>query len=583
MNPEKGHSWDNLTADLVERVVSFLDPNEVVCTVKEINKAMASQFREKVAIRLSQPVPHHAFNRHWSLPEAVHNLTRSKRRELVVLTARSGSLANLQVAVKAASCELSWKVSNAAAEGGNIEMCQWLQGKDCFFLSEQAAAAAARGGHLETVRWLLQQERDFRELRRAGSQAFIAAACAGHQTVCEGLLEDGTPLKHWRCLPGAARGGHVGLTHRLLQLESEFRSVSGLMADIVKEAAYGFDLAALQHLYRRYGGDFDDDFGDDASSLLIGYTLAEALVSPTPDWRAKVEWLQTLGYRFHSIEFFSWEALARLPDAVERAQRLLMEVEEKDVVVHILISAARVDNLSLIRYLRAGRDWLPERTKDAVSVAARAGNMVLLVELVTLGWRLSVRTAMDAAEHGHLHILKWMYACGGPELIQEIMQQYQALLRYATLSGSVEVMEWLLNDLALPWSGEKLLSAAVMAGSPAVLEWLVARGVPMGDDGELYITAAHYQDLVILRCLRRLGCPWGPGVFSRAVYDKDYGITLETLHRGSTVEVLQWLRAEGCPVDWEEARSRAKTRKNKSLRDENAVAVHAWIESIAPK
>ncbi|EFJ41404.1 hypothetical protein VOLCADRAFT_98634 [Volvox carteri f. nagariensis] len=59
------------------------------------------------------------------------------------------------------------------------------------------------------------------------------------------------------------------------------------------------------------------------------------------------------------------------------------------------------------------------------------------------------------------------------------------------------------------------------------------------DDGELYVRAAHHRDLVILRCLRRLDCPWGPGVFSRAVYDKV---------GGGTLEVLQWLHAEGCPL-----------------------------------
>ncbi|EFJ47656.1 hypothetical protein VOLCADRAFT_91626 [Volvox carteri f. nagariensis] len=510
MNPDGGQSWDNLTADLVERVVSFLDPNEVVCTVKEINKAMASQFREKVAIRLSQPVPHHAFNRHWSRPEAVHNFTRSKRQELLLLTARSGSLANLQVAVKTAGCELSCEVFYAATQGGNLEMCQWLQEEDCFHVSEEVAAAAARSGHLET------------------------------------------------------------------RFELEYGSVSRVrkpwMPDVVTGAAYGFDLAALQDLHQTflsYGG----GSGNYASRLLTRTTLAEALVSPTPDWRAKVEWLQAQGCRLHGEQYFDSGALVSRPDAVERAQWLLVEVEgeEEDVVMDIFTCAVHFGNLPLIRYLRVGRDWLLGRTKEAVVTAASAGNKALLVELVTLGWRLDGWTAQAAVEGGHLHILKWMGAGVVRKRIQELAQQHRTLLKYATSCGSVEVMEWLLNEIDLPWSGEKFFNLAVAAGSPAVLEWLVARGVPMGDDGELYVTAAHHHDLVMLRCLRRLDCPWGPGVFSRAVYD-----------RGSTVEVLQWLHAEGCPVDWEEARSRAKTRKNQYVRDANAVAVHAWIESIAP-
>ncbi|EFJ45856.1 hypothetical protein VOLCADRAFT_105749 [Volvox carteri f. nagariensis] len=582
MNPKEGHSWDNLTADLVERVVSFLDPNEVVCTVKEINKAMASQFREKVAIRLSQPVPHHAFNRHWSRPEAVHNFVRDKRRDLLLLTARSGSLANLQVAVKAAGCKFSWEVLHAAAEGGNLEMCQWLQGEEDFlFLYGSAAVAAARSGHLEMARWLLQEECNFAERERAESEAFEAASYAGHQSVFEGLLKDclSDPSPE-TCLAGAARGGHVGLTHWLLQqFEPELGQTSSFRepwkADIVTEAAYGFDLAALQHLHRTlltYGG----DGGNDASSLRTVYTLVEALVGPTPDWRAKVEWLQAQGCRFGNLEYFNFGAIVSRPDSVERVQRLLMEVAEKGVVQNILIKSVQVDNLALIRYLRAGRDWLPERTSWAVLIAVRAGNMALLVELVNLGWRLDEDTALAAVEEGHLHILKWIDAGGGRKLIQEVVRRHPALLKNATSSGNVEFMEWLLNELDVPWSGEELLNAAVEAGSPALLEWLVARGFPMGDDGELYVRAARYHDLLTLRCLRRLGCPWGPDVFSRAVYDMG-SCTIET-----ALELLQWLHAEGCPVDWEEARSRAKTRISAHRRNAKDVAIHDWIESIAP-
>ena len=65
----------------------------------------------------------------------------------------------------------------------------------------------------------------------------------------------------------------------------------------------------------------------------------------------------------------------------------------------------------------------------------------------------------------------------------------------------------------------------------------------MQADGAPYVEAARNYDLATLRCLRRLGCPWGPatgGVFTRyALWPAD-------------LAVLCWLLAEGCPLDWTE-------------------------------
>ncbi|EFJ45910.1 hypothetical protein VOLCADRAFT_93798 [Volvox carteri f. nagariensis] len=515
-------------------------------------------------------------------------------REIFKAAAARGSPALLEwlaargfsmgVAVKAAGCMLSSDVFYAAAEAGNLEMYQWLQQPDRYFtypFSELAAQAAARSGHLVMVRWLLQQERNRRSRERAGSRSFEVACYAGHQAVCEGLLEDDVQRDPGMCLAAAARGGHVGLTHWLLQ---QFEPAEGpeslftkrLKDDLIEGAAYGFDLAALQQVHQIL---LQYDDGDDV--LLTVNTLPEALSSPTPDWRAKVEWLQAHGCRLSGDEYMDWRAIASRSDAVDRVELLLPAFDQNEVVPEILRDAAHAANLPLVRYLRAlrGMDWLPGHTGDATEEAARVGNMTLLVEMVTLGWQLDDQAVMAAAAGGQLHILEWLEGpeaaqAGSREAIQAAIDWGWEHVGGAISSDSVEVMEWLLRQRDLPWSGREMFKAAAARGSPALLEWLAARGFSMGDDGEPYVTAANHHDLVTLRCLRRLGWPWGPDVFSQAVYDKN---------SGSTLEILQWLHAEGCPVDWEAARSRAKTRRLQCGRGEEAVAIEDWIESIAPK
>ena len=69
----------------------------------------------------------------------------------------------------------------------------------------------------------------------------------------------------------------------------------------------------------------------------------------------------------------------------------------------------------------------------------------------------------------------------------------------------------------------------------------------MQSDGSPYVRAANNGDLATLRCLRRLGCPWGPatrGVFSRVA---GHG----------PLAALRWLREAGCPVDWAAVEKRA--------------------------
>ncbi|EFJ47813.1 hypothetical protein VOLCADRAFT_91802 [Volvox carteri f. nagariensis] len=90
------------------------------------------------------------------------------------------------------------------------------------------------------------------------------------------LLEDGVQRDPGMCLAAAARGGHVGLTHWLLQ---QFGPAGGpglifrtpYRYDVIDGAAHRFDLATLQQLHQTLLQ------LDGASSRLTRYTLAGAL------------------------------------------------------------------------------------------------------------------------------------------------------------------------------------------------------------------------------------------------------------------------------------------------------------------
>ena len=62
-------------------------------------------------------------------------------------------------------------------------------------------------------------------------------------------------------------------------------------------------------------------------------------------------------------------------------------------------------------------------------------------------------------------------------------------------------------------------------------------------NGCLYNAAAANNDLAMLRCLRRLGCPWGPdrGTFTNLAWCE------------YEFPVLRWLVEAGYPVDWDAA------------------------------
>ncbi|KAG2484092.1 hypothetical protein HYH03_017111 [Edaphochlamys debaryana] len=366
--------WLRLPPDLVDRIASFLPPNEVPCTVRLVDKAAAAQLRSPrfTTIHLSAPVPHHAFAQHWSTPtpspdssppfnslglgsvpspvsyptvvppeagplaasSALRALTLAKRQKLVCLVAGSGDLANLQLIAGLAGCPLGPEVMAAAAAKGHLHVCRWLRSvcgtsRAAF---QPAMEAAARGGHVETALWFWSQSAELKP------HVLEAAARAGDGgATCRTLLDQGCAWSP-RVVGAALEAGDEELADWLLEYAVEAApggnpgGLGGMPAAqvdwsaAVRGAAAGCSGAALVRwveLQRQYAPNRPLGPADRAR-------VVAAAVSCDREWRGKLEWLRSAegaaaaGGEFPAPGSFSatgvvdWGAVAMQPDGVER-------------------------------------------------------------------------------------------------------------------------------------------------------------------------------------------------------------------------------------------------------------------------
>ncbi|KXZ45383.1 hypothetical protein GPECTOR_55g289 [Gonium pectorale] len=502
--------FPKLQPELTAKIVSCLDPNDVPF-FRLVNKAAAAQFSgpQHTTIRLSEPVAPHAFAAHWLAPGAARGLTQNRRWQLLCLTAASGVVANLEMAVRAAGCLPTYKVFVAAASTGKLEPCQWLWDhgcptKDLYCESSGLLAAAAGGGHRHVCEWLLT-------LDLAWSSGGAAEA---------------------------ARGGHVGLMEWLQQVRPQLNvhttSPAWEKRKLVEGAADGCDLATLQQQW----GDGD---------LLDERAKEEALVaaagSPTPDWAAKVEWLEAQGCL---KDLGAAAAAAVCSDAASRLAWL--QGRGYPLGTGTVCTAAEVGNLAAVQYLleEAGVEEDGSYPETATFIAAREGHLEVLQALHSADWCFDAEDmVLEAAENGHLHVLAWLVELEG----EEWLGSGSDLLTAAARSGNMELLTWLVERGCDGWSDDATTSAAA-SGCEEALEWLVARGCPMKDDGSPYTMPCRDGDLAMARLLRRMGAPWGPAG----------SVVMETA-LVAPVPMLRWLLEEGCPVgDYEAALAKAGQR-----------------------
>ncbi|KXZ43756.1 hypothetical protein GPECTOR_81g206 [Gonium pectorale] len=374
---------------LVERFVRFLHPNEVLCTLRCVDKATAEQFRgrpEFATVRLSQPVPPLAFAARWAAPGAMRELSLDQRKQLLRLTAASGVAANLDVALEAVGF---------VPDSGEL--------KD-FYLAASAA------GHADVVHCLMQ-----RHLIDASvlSDAMGIAAAAGHGTVCEVLFSSNSSTQ-WKTehVTSALRGGHPELADWLLQRRPEGAigpgdSLAPLGAykcsQLLQAAAESCDLPTLRSLHQRCGH---------VGVAIPAAVLGSAAGSRTADWQAKVEWAESqLPPDFRPSTGVCAAAVPCSDAELRLAWLLARGYPATAYVVDRALECGCVAALELLlrRGLQPGR--------GAVENAARQGRLEALKKLHEHGCPLNAATvALAAGWSGHSAVRAWaVEELGAPE------------------------------------------------------------------------------------------------------------------------------------------------------------------------
>ncbi|KXZ49864.1 hypothetical protein GPECTOR_19g315 [Gonium pectorale] len=487
--------------ELVQRVAAFLPANVVACTLRLVDKATAALFKgpEHTVVLLSQPVPEAAFAQRWGRPEKLRALTLSQRQKLLRLTARSGSLHNLQTLV--------------AMPDYFPPLC-----KDVF-------SAAASAGHLHACEWLLERSCPW------GGEVLSAAARAGHQHVCSWLLAKGCPWSD-TAPAQAAHGGHLALAEWLAQQRPGEVDAHALLVG----AAEGCELPTLQRLHSQWL----EARGQRLHSWHEGPVLDAAAGSPTADWRAKVEWLQGRGYDW---EAYSLRCLLPRADWRERAAWLLERGFPLGGLQGLARIAAGAGDTDALGYLFSlGVQLSEEHAQEALCAAVRHGHLPAARAVCPPAHRVNGQLlAAVAARNGQLRVLEWLLELLGPVLVLT-----RDTFRWAAGSGSVDLLAW-LRDRDCPWSA-RAFEQAVQAGSEDQMQWLLERGCPTGADGEPYLAASSNDDVAALCCLQRLGCACPRDTFMRAVRRMAASSGPPPSRRA-----LRWLLQQGCDAEWPQA------------------------------
>ncbi|GLC70449.1 hypothetical protein PLESTF_000974700 [Pleodorina starrii] len=423
---------------IVACIANHLPANEVASTLRQIDKATSDQLAHHKTLRLSLPSPIHVFRERWGRPGAFRALSRKQRFQLLCLTAASGSVANLEIALANAGLDLRCELLEAAAAAGQLGMCKVLGARGC--------------------PW---------------GDSLSAAAKAGHRHVCEWLLASGCPF-HWNVVCSAARGGREDLLQWLLT-ELQDRPNVSVCDSLLRAAAESLSLAALQRLWQqlmagRHGSELQQQLEqlDEEDRDLI---MVAAAGSTTPDWQAKVEWLEGLGYP-RTARACEFAVRAGDGDAVVarlqwlRGRGYPLEAEVADAAVFF-------GNLAALRFLVEQAGVRPTGDESDVTEAARQGHLAVLQYLHASGLPVHARlVAGDAARAGHLPLVAWAVESLGVAPADGAAW----LLDCAAASGNLELMAW-LHDRG--WAlGPKAFPNGAESGCEEALEWLVERGCP---------------------------------------------------------------------------------------------------------
>ena len=499
-----------LTAGLIQQIASYLHPNEVITSLKQLNHETAQCLKEYRLVQLSQPLtpapswasdhpvhvavqswPSALFVAHWGRPQPWRTLSLRQRRRLLCLAANSGCAASLEAALAQCGCSLTSKVAMAAVLGGSVSACETLLIREGCESMARLEDVAAEAGHLEVLRWLREARRDqllleppqqllddqLRSEQAPDEVATAVAACrGGHAHILAWLQEEEEqarqqaqpqeeqqalrfvtmymskpPLKladrkAVQYLAGAAAAG--GHVQLLDQLLPRLEPVTAgaLCCAELERVAKGCTLEVLQRVYNHLCG---------LESAMLPSVCAKrslvvaAAVSNTADWEQKLDWV---------LQQEAYEPLTERPFAHAYVM--------SDYIVLCHAAGRLPDWLQRLQALRARNVPLPPLLTLAMR-AAIAGDVAALTCLLaeqSEGVPAREQIASAAVAAGHVPILSVLHAWGCVFSGDDVM--------VAARAGHAAAVGWLLAQPLQPPAADRAAVFQHLADQGADLDTL---------------------------------------------------------------------------------------------------------------
>ncbi|PNW78622.1 hypothetical protein CHLRE_09g389500v5 [Chlamydomonas reinhardtii] len=445
----------------------------------------------------------------------MYSLSYVDRIKLLSLTAASGEVANLQVALEVVRCAPTVKVISAAAAAGKLAAVQylheharcpwgadttaaaaeasqldtlkWLQGAGCP-LDTTALQAAAKAGGAAAVDWLLAETPVISGLSpREAADSLEAAACvaaaAGHINLFESLFAGLVPALETappRATRGRGRGGpalQVGAAE-----PPPLRGPDGsTLARILEALAEGADADTLQSFVRTWVDDVEPDPRRQLDERQLNQAIIAAAGSTTPGWQAKVDFLLQRKLQQQQQAAQQQAAQPQPPQAVQQQQaapRTLLLLNRAILAPDV---ATRVP-------------WLcsPERpvqlavSMDDLNKLLEQGQWEVAQKLVAEvpGLTYNYASTRAAIKGGHMDIVQALLAAPhncrilGPEALKVLAS-----------AGRLEGVRWLVEEFAEKGGQDsetanswkialtsEVFADALTSGSLPLLRWLLAKG-----------------------------------------------------------------------------------------------------------
>ena len=250
----------------------------------------------------------------------------------------------------------------------------------------------------------------------------------------------------------------------------------------------------------------------------------------------------------------------------------LTSTGDEKVRSSIIRVAAYWGHLSALKLFtqESGKRYL---TTGLFCYAAEGGQLDVVVWLKSEGCAWDNKMCVVAAQEGHLDLLKYARAHGCPcdewicasaakggQLHDDCQWPTpgQLLSLVAAGEGQFKVLKWLTEE-RLCILEEQTFAYAASAGSMEMLRWLKDQECPWDS-----LACNGAASLEVLQWLRSNGCPWdgytiefsaARGQLEQLKWAHEQGgapLCLDTFIEaaaGGHIEVLSWLRAQGCPWD----------------------------------